>query len=61
MTEEEKRVAQERDSFMKTCIIAISANYAALNRQVPTDDVVDRSIQLAEKLWSALQKWRQQQ
>jgi len=59
MTEEEKRkLAIERDSFIKTSIIAIGANYFAMNKNVPHDHVIGRSVRMAEAMWDEFMAWR---
>ena len=58
-TDDERKLAIERDGFVKTCMIALAANYWALNRQVPQDEIISNAARMALKLWNEFQEFRQ--
>lgn len=56
--DEERKLKTERDSFVKTCVIALGANYWALNRSVPQHDIVTGATRMAILLWDEFQSFR---
>lgn len=56
--DEERKLKIERDSFVKTSLIALGANYWALNRQVPQHDIVSQATRMALLLWDEFQSFR---
>ena len=59
--DDERKLKQERDSFIKTASIAFAANTFAIQKSVPQADIASRSVAMSLLLWDEFQKWRKTQ
>jgi hypothetical protein len=60
MTDEEKTLAKEKDGFMKTGIVAVTANCLAHNKANQTmEDIVRSAVRATHAMWIELQNFRE--
>ena len=51
-------LAREKDSFIKTTVVALTANFWAHNTQIDTHQMVVKAFNLAIDIWDELQRER---